>query len=904
MRKFYALLLMALFVSMGYAAEVTIQTSELYSATGNTVAKAVQAPFTFEADKGAGTNDPAFANYDGGGKDLRLYVGNTYKITTTGDAITKIVFNISAQGLKRLCPVTASVGQIAEQAAGDKTVTWTGSAKEITITVPTTARSDYGTDDDKAGQFDFDAMIITTDGEGGEEGGEQGGGDVEGGVATIAEFLALEDGAEFTFTGEAYVTYHNSTDKRYLFIADATGVAMIYNNNLSLFEQGAILVPNWTGVKTNYNGQIEITDPANLAADETQDLVEVTPTELAVANVTVENQNTYAIIKGATISDLNGKNFTISDGENSVAAFNKFNITMPTEIEEKAFDIVGVVTVFNNAVQFQPASIVESGDEPTPVELEISDLGDLYDLEDGVEFTFVGENTYVNYQNGQYLYLLQDIYDEDDDYDHSSAALIFGKINGGEKEYEIGHLINPGWKGKKTSYKGLVEIVDATGLNDGEEFVNDVEYNTAAFDNSGDIDVLKYFNDSQNYKMMFEGVTISDVDDKGNFNINQKSRYVVEEVDPETGETELYYAYDEEADDYLYRDATLYCYNRWKIEVPTRLDKLYTVTGMMAMFNGELQMYPISIERQSNTLEDAIYYGGQQFISDDLYVVFADDDSQTVFVTDNLYDPERYNGWFPKYPSWVALDCSENPDFYETILYADAINGVEGEFTDLVNPTLKLSEMPVVVEEPEFGPEDIILFNYDLKQTEDNPYGLQGAMGNEIAYVMGTYKKNAAGQPQLINCLEEPLPAVDVDFGFFKGEPWEEGYGYTTISVITLKEAWDSGDEGEFAPVKKVAARNARVAKGTVTPKQAKAMSHNRKARRVGAYDDNYYENLVVCPINGTVTAVKTVETGKQVAKVEYINALGQKSNRAFDGMNIVVTKYTDGTTSTVKVVK
>ncbi|MBQ2483691.1 MAG: hypothetical protein II519_00080, partial [Muribaculaceae bacterium] len=69
-------------------------------------------------------------------------------------------------------------------------------------------------------------------------------------------------------------------------------------------------------------------------------------------------------------------------------------------------------------------------------------------------------------------------------------------------------------------------------------------------------------------------------------------------------------------------------------------------------------------------------------------------------------------------------------------------------------------------------------------------------------------------------------------------------------------------------------------------------------------YDDNYYENLVVCPINGIVTAVKTVETGKQVAKVEYINALGQKSNRAFDGMNIVVTKYTDGTTSTVKVVK
>ena len=339
---------MALFASVGYAAEVVIQTSELYSATGNTVAKAVQAPFTFEADKGAGTNDPVFANYDGGGKDLRLYVGNTYKITTTGDAITKIVFNISAQGLKRLCPVTASVGQIAEQAAGDETVTWTGSAKEITITVPTTARSDYGTDDDKAGQLDFDKMTITTDDEGG---GDEPGPVIEDGVASIEEFLALDDDATFTFTGHAYVTYQNSSDKRYLFIADATGVAMIYDKNLGEFAQGKFLAANWTGKKSTYYGQIEVTSPDNLSIDEAAEEAVVEPTELAVDAVTVENQNIYAIIKGATIGDVDGKNFTISDGENSVAAFNKFGIAMPEEIEDKTFDITGVVTVYNNAVQ-------------------------------------------------------------------------------------------------------------------------------------------------------------------------------------------------------------------------------------------------------------------------------------------------------------------------------------------------------------------------------------------------------------------------------------------------------------------------------------------------------------------------------------------------------------------------
>lgn len=42
----------------------------------------------------------------------------------------------------------------------------------------------------------------------------------------------------------------------------------------------------------------------------------------------------------------------------------------------------------------------------------------------------------------------------------------------------------------------------------------------------------------------------------------------------------------------------------------------------------------------------------------------------------------------------------------------------------------------------------------------------------------------------------------------------------------------------------------------------------------------------------------------RQVAAVRYINVAGQESESPFDGVNIVVTTYTDGTTSTVKVIK
>lgn len=61
---------------------------------------------------------------------------------------------------------------------------------------------------------------------------------------------------------------------------------------------------------------------------------------------------------------------------------------------------------------------------------------------------------------------------------------------------------------------------------------------------------------------------------------------------------------------------------------------------------------------------------------------------------------------------------------------------------------------------------------------------------------------------------------------------------------------------------------------------------------------------LVSAPSNQTQTGVEDVEATKTVAGVKYVNLAGQMSETAFSGVNIVVTTYTDGTTSTVKVIK
>ena len=112
--------------------------------------------FTFTAG-GSGTASA----YNANGKDARYYAGNTLTISCETE-MTEIVFNISAQGLKRLAPITANEGTIAPQASGDTQVIWTGSATSVTFTVG--AIADYGTESDKAGQLDFTSVDITTGG--------------------------------------------------------------------------------------------------------------------------------------------------------------------------------------------------------------------------------------------------------------------------------------------------------------------------------------------------------------------------------------------------------------------------------------------------------------------------------------------------------------------------------------------------------------------------------------------------------------------------------------------------------------------------------------------------------------------------------------------------------------------
>lgn len=109
--------------------------------------------------KAEATNAPII---NGKSNDARVYAKGTVNVVTKGENMTQIVFGLSAQGVKRLTKITASVGEVVESADA-KTVTWTGVAKDVTFTVG--EKADLGSDGAaKAGQLCFDNITVVAGG--------------------------------------------------------------------------------------------------------------------------------------------------------------------------------------------------------------------------------------------------------------------------------------------------------------------------------------------------------------------------------------------------------------------------------------------------------------------------------------------------------------------------------------------------------------------------------------------------------------------------------------------------------------------------------------------------------------------------------------------------------------------
>ena len=383
MRKFLSLVMMAVLAIGAWAADETVVFSEQGYANGAEVTTYTGTDFTVTFNKGTNSNTPKYYTT---GAAVRVYGGSYFTVASSTKTITNIEVGFgsgdgtnaittdvqtysngtwtgSASSVKFTVGGTSGHRRIASIA-----VTYAGGNTPVqTVTPPTFSPAAGEVEAGTAVTIsapDAEMIVYTTDGTTPSYANNVGdvytepivvneamtikaiavdANDNESAVATaaytikpqavtvatVAEFNALTDNTEFTFTGNLVVSAQTGN---YLYAQDATGGMLLFRATTT-YDKNDVIPAGWTGTKTTYNGAPEATNMAGLSAAATTS--ELTAQELTPAQVTQQNPFLYAVIKGATIE--NGK---IIVGEENVTLYNRFNVTIPSD--GNIYDVYGI----------------------------------------------------------------------------------------------------------------------------------------------------------------------------------------------------------------------------------------------------------------------------------------------------------------------------------------------------------------------------------------------------------------------------------------------------------------------------------------------------------------------------------------------------------------------------------
>ena len=360
MRKFLRLSLVSLLslVCTGlYAATEVIDFTQLTITETSDGFTLQEGSFSFEAVKNNGATTPTQNERS---KDIRLYAKNTLAVTSN-KPMTKMVFAISEQGLKRWADVTPSTGTVTNDVDNAQLI-WTSTDAVSDVTFTVGDKATHGTDGaGKAGQFDFNSVEITT-----EDGAVSVSAptfSLDGGVYTEAQTLTLtaDEGCTVYYTNDGTTPSNESTKYTAPITIDKTttikAIAYDANNNAS----GV--------VSKTYTFPIACENIASVKQLEAGTLVALTLTDAQVVYV-----NTYQS------GDYTNTDIYIRDASGAIDFYN-------TGLELKVNDIVngtviGEFTVYNGLPEIEKNDEtngdglnVTEGTEAEPT--EITNIADL-----------------------------------------------------------------------------------------------------------------------------------------------------------------------------------------------------------------------------------------------------------------------------------------------------------------------------------------------------------------------------------------------------------------------------------------------------------------------------------------------------------------------------------------------
>lgn len=165
-------------------------------------------------------------------------------------------------------------------------------------------------------------------------------------LENLAAVYSTENNAQYRVLGDVTFVFRSG---RYMFVKDATAGMMIYDNTTPIitntYENGDIISGGISGKTSIYNGLYEIVPTADLAAS-TENNGAIEPIVVTIPQMSNENDfmSQLVTVQNLTVTGISGQNIIVSDGENTMKIFDRFNLI--TESDYAADDVLTTVTGF------------------------------------------------------------------------------------------------------------------------------------------------------------------------------------------------------------------------------------------------------------------------------------------------------------------------------------------------------------------------------------------------------------------------------------------------------------------------------------------------------------------------------------------------------------------------------
>lgn len=356
--------------------------------------------FTFTFTTGEGTSDPAYywatSTNQNQQRTLRVYKKNTMTVAApAGTEMTQISFTLNKSTSKG--SMTVNTGEFTKES--NTVMTWTGSAAAVTFTIGpddnlqikevtfTTGSSTMETvamptftpasgtsfadqlsvsiaaEEGADIYYTLDGTNPTTDSDKYEApiiltatttvkafAVKAGMNDSPVATAVYTKDVAIEslleliveglddEETEFTYTGEAVVTYVNGSN---MYIHDETASLLVYGKLNRTYEQGDVLT-GFKGTFKNYYSTYELMANASSFGEPVKTM-EVEPVEYTIATITPMDQNDYIILKEVTFDP---EAMTLKQGDDEIGMYDKFKVEVPTTTG--VFNVVGIISYYTN----------------------------------------------------------------------------------------------------------------------------------------------------------------------------------------------------------------------------------------------------------------------------------------------------------------------------------------------------------------------------------------------------------------------------------------------------------------------------------------------------------------------------------------------------------------------------